>query len=258
MSNVDFTAMLGSWPQTYDRQLEFFQRMKTLLQRVNTFVLDNTGNSVVIEQASEPVQLDWETAWTTQTGLSLPIPASAQLFWWDTATDRLGGVYGTVEGNPTVYRREHQYPHGSTIVTKTDYKTNAVTLTYAIGTNFSDHPSVSFSLPVAADIIMEYSLFVQLNSGSGQWGADFYINGIKAGTQYLGIATNQGIVNAMTSGILRAHFVLSDAPPGNYTIQSAFGVTASPASPPTLKIGGILGIPDQFGVRSLIVRGVVK
>jgi hypothetical protein len=105
---------------------------------------------------------------------------------------------------------------------------------------------------------MEYALFVQLNSGSGQWGADFYINGVKAGSQYLGVATNQGIVNSMTSGILRASFVLSDAAPGNYTIQATFGVTASPSSPPTLKIGGIASSSDQFGARSLIVRGIAK
>jgi hypothetical protein len=257
MSDVNFVTDLGIWPNDYPRQLSFINDLKLRLQRANNFIVSNAGLTVTLKQAAEPTQSDWETAWIAQTGLSLPIPPSAQLLWWNTNTDRFGGMYGTVEGNETPYRRDHAYPRGGTVMIKTNYKVDQKSLTYRIGSVLSDHPSVTIDLPVKADLYMEYSLFVSLSSGSGQWGGDFLVNGVKVGTQYYGLAPDQGIVNAMTSCQLRVPFILADAEPGEYTVQAIFGVTATPASPPTLVIGGASGA-GSYGARQLIVRAIAK
>lgn len=251
----DFLASLGSWPYDYNRQVDYFNRLKMLLTQANQYVIDTAGEIVLLSQATEPNQAQWEAAWTAQTGLSLPIPASAQLHWWNTSVNQFGGLYGTIEGSLTVYRRDHLYPRGGTIVMATDYKTDAISLAYSIGTNLTSYPKVTVVLPVVCNLIMEFELYVQLSSGSGQWGADFLVNGLKVGTQYLGLATNLGIQNHSASGLLKIEHTLYNVPAGSYTIQSEFGVTASPASPPTLAIGGLSGA-GSYGARELNVRGI--
>lgn len=252
---TDFLASMGGWPHDYNRQLDFWARLKVLLAQANQYVIDTAGEVVSLAQSTEPSQLQWENAWTTQTGLPLPIPTSAQLHWWNTSVNDFGGLYGTVEGSVTVYRRDHLYPRGGTIVMANDYKTDKITLTYAIGTNLTSYPKVTVDLPVACDLIMQFQLYVALSSGSGQWGADFLLNGVKVGTQYLGMASNMGIQNQSTSGLLFIEHTLYNLPAGEYTVQAEFGVTASPASPPTIIIGGLTGAAN-YGARQLMVRGI--
>lgn len=251
----DFLASMGSWPNDYNRQLDYWNRLKLLLTQTNQYVIDTAGEIVTLSQSTEPTQGQWEAAWTAQTGLPLPIPASAQLHWWNTSVNEFGGLYGTIEGSVTVYRRDHLYPRGGTIVLANDYKTDALSLAYAIGTNLTSYPKVTVVLPVACNLIMQFQLYVNLTSGAGQWGADFLLNGIKVGTQYLGLATNIGIQNQATSGLLFIEHTLYNLPAGTYVVQSEFGITASPASPPTVGIGGLSGAAS-YGARELMVRGI--
>ncbi|APU89119.1 hypothetical protein Rctr85_101 [Virus Rctr85] len=258
MTIVNFVAQMGIWPNDYARQLEFFNRLKSLLQTANNFVIDNAGLVVLLEQATEPTQTQWETAWTTQTGLSLPIPPSAQLHWWNSSADVFGGLYGTVEGNTAVYRRDHIHPRGAVVAVDQAYKVDALSgWTQSIGTRLSDLPSLEIEIPTICDVELSFGLYVHLASGSGTWGVDFLWNGVKVGTQYLGIAVNQGIHGASAAGFLFARHVLSDVQPGTYEVQALFGVTASPASPPSLTIGGPSGA-SAYGARQLTVKAYAK
>lgn len=251
-----FVTQMGQWPDDYARQLEFWNRLKTLLQQANSFVIDNAGLVVLLEQATEPTQAEWEDAWELQTGLDLPIPPSAQLHWWNTNEDDFGGLYGTVEGNVTVYRRDNLYPRGASILMETAYKTDLLSsVQYAIGTNLADHPNVTIEVPVPVNLTLEYLLYANLSAGSGFWGADFLVDGIKVGTQYLGVATNWGICNESASNLVHAEHTIYNVAPGEYLIQALFGVCGSPASPPTVQIGGISGA-TAFGARVLTVRGI--
>lgn len=259
MSNAnDFVDGLGLWPSDYSRQLEWVNRFKLKLQQANDFIVDSIGLVVTLYQATEPTQLEWETAWTAQTGLPTPIPATADLLWFNTSENAFGGIYGTVIGSTIVYARTNRYPRGGAIYVNSGYKTDRINpLTHNIGAQLSNYPALTFTLPVVSDIVMEFSLYVKLNSGTGQWGADFLINGVKAGTQYMGIPTNQGIFNGHTHGQIAAKFTLSNAPAGTYTIQSIFGVTNNPVSPPNLIIGGVSGA-DSYGARVLLVKAYAK
>jgi hypothetical protein len=87
-----------------------------------------------------------------------------------------------------------------------------------------------------------------LSASSGTWGADFLINGVKAGTLYYSLASNRGIVERTTSGLIIAQLVTPTFPPGTYTIQAIFGRTN--ATTPTISLAN--------NIRALIVKGIAQ
>jgi hypothetical protein len=250
---TDFLAELGGYPTNHAAQVDFFNRLKVLLQSVNTKITDSAAAFVTLKQATEPTQLEWETAWVAQTGKALPILPNATLYWINATTNTFGGTYGVLVGSSTVIRKESAFQSGSTFYVGSSFNTDYVSaFTGNIGTSLTSFPTLTFTAPVTSNLLLDFSLYVNLASGSGNWGIDFLLNGVKVGTQYLGAALNQGIVNSNRAGHLQAMFVATNVPPGTHTVQALFGVTGSPGSPPTLQFGGL----TNFGARTLLVRGV--
>lgn len=94
MSNILYTTQ---WSTNQQQQKEYIRRFEMLL---NQFEARKTP--IVFRSKSPPVQADWDTAWVTQSGLSLPIPPGTKLVWYDLTKqmmftytvpfDQLGGL----------------------------------------------------------------------------------------------------------------------------------------------------------------------
>lgn len=248
---------IGQWPADPLEQQLLINQLKLALTSHTDSLYALANYTVIIEQSTEPVQVDWETEWAAQTNRALPILPSATLLWINTNIDDVGGIYGTTPlDTTTVIRRESRYPVGGT-KNHSAYLSAAVSsVNTAINVNNSNHPSVTFTQYVVADMILTYELYVHLVSGTGTWGADFLINGEKAGTKYQGINTAAGIINNAASGLLKVSLYLPNMPIGEYTVQAIMGVTGAPASAPVLSYGGIGSGASQYGVRTLSVRAI--
>lgn len=249
---------LPTWNNDPADQILWIQQLKTMLQAQTDKILEKQHDVILLSQTTEPSQVQWETAYTAQTGKSLPIPPYASLVWWDSNNNIIGGYFGTVFGSTTIYRREHKYPRKGTIYYGQSYLGNTVTTTAAINTSNTNHPSLSFSLPISCDLHLRYVLSVRITAGSGQYGGDFLFNGEKIGSTLLGVAPSLGITNygADHNYIVEAFIPAANVQAGNNVIQAIFGVTGLPASPPTLQYGGTTGAASNWGIRVLTVKGV--
>lgn len=239
--NIDFMAKLPPWPgQDPAGQVFWINRLKELLTNLDDRIETALVSTVILEQAAQPVQGDWETAYTTQTGLALPIPANAVLQWWDTTNDRFGGIYGTLAGGDgTVYARDNRYSPGQVVAFDAAYMNDSVSVTTGISAIVSTQPMVTLELVVPARIRMAYSLMTDLTASSGNWGIDFTLNGTKVGGEYYSIAANRGLTERNNDGVLRAEAETPVLAAGTYEIQALFGVTSGT---PTVGIGGNNGI----------------
>lgn len=248
--NVDFFAKLPPWPQDPAMQVFWVNQLKELLTNLDDEVETAIVSTVILEQATQPVQGDWGTAYTTQTGLALPIPANAVLQWWDTTNDRFGGIYGTlVGGDGTVYARDNRYSTGQVVAVASAYKNDAVNVTTGISAIVSTQPSVELIFPAPARIRMVYSLMTDLTASAGSWGADFALNGVKVGGQYYSVASNRGLAERNNDGVVRVEALTDVLAAGTYTIQALFGVTSGT---PTVAIGG------NSGVRLLFAEAIAE
>jgi hypothetical protein len=255
---TDTFLEMMSFPPEYNDQVLFFEQLKVLLQNKTDEFQSNAMRTAQVSQTTEPNQAQWEAAWlAAATGNTLPIPPSAQLIWWNPATNFVGGIYGTTPLSTTVVKREARYPRTGTNTYVVAQLTAQVTSTAQIGALNSNHPSVTFTLPVLSDLQITYSLYVKLSVGTGTWGADCLLDGVKIGTVLNGVASNAGVINSDSSGQIVMDVRVPNVEPGVHTVQAIFGVTGSPVSPPTLIYGGVSG-PTPYGVRVLRVRGFTK
>lgn len=233
----------------------FFDQFKVVMKNITANLYANRNLTVILRQATEPNQAAWESAWTTQTGLAVPILPSATLIWFDNINNYVGGVYGTTHlTDGIVYSREARYPRSGHSYIKSVELTAAVSSNSAMGLNLTNHPSQSFYLPLLSDILLEYILTVGSLTGSGLYGGDFLFDGVKVGTQYLGMPATMGIQNypsAPQQVYIAAR--IPDVLPGNHTVQAMLGVTGAPATAPTIAYGGTT--TSGFGVRVMTIRG---
>lgn len=249
--SIDFFTRLGPFPGDLSSQVMYFDQLKVLLTELDTAVVNAIVDVVILEQNTLPTQGEWETAYTTQTSKSLPIPASAQLYWWNTTLGQFGGFFGTVRSSDTaVYGRNNIYAPGNAIVAAAAQKSTSVSVTYDLGEMLADHPAATVTLVVKTKLYLSYQLTTTLSSGSGSWGADFLIDGVKAGTLYYSVPSDRGIMDIVATGIVQAWLETPTLDPGTYVIQAIFGRTNGTS--PTVAIGGA-----TEGVRLLMVRGVV-
>lgn len=89
----------SQWPVSYVEQALFVQKMEAELNR-----LEAAQQSVVLEQATRPIQKEWEQAYVQQTGRNLPITPGSKLIWWDWRTNRARlhtTAYDLVNGTET-------------------------------------------------------------------------------------------------------------------------------------------------------------
>jgi hypothetical protein len=256
------TSFLEGLPQfdpTGVNAMLWAELLKVKLTNMNLEVFLQTTYTSIVEQSTEPLQAQWEAQWVTD-GHTLPIPPTSILLWWNTSTSYIGGVYGTTPLSAgVVVKRESEHANGGVSYRNIiSTPTAAVSSTASIGVNNSNHPSLTFDLPVLSDLLLVYQLHVVLSSGTGTWGADFLLDGVKVGTAYNSLPSNVGIINASATGNYRCHAFVPNVAAGSHTIQVIFGVTGSPASPPTLAYGGIGAGAGQYGLRQLIVEGIAK
>lgn len=251
---TSFLNNLGNWPNDCNNQRAYLQNLETNLQNLELYLTENTAQVVLLSQTTEPTQEQWEDAYTDQTGNALPIPATTQLLWFNTAQDTFGGVFGTIPGSVTVYRREHLYPKNSIVHYSMSALATSVTgVTSSLYENFSNLPSITFTNYVPCRVVMEFSITTQITAGTGTWGVDFLFDGIKVGSQYHSILANSGLQNLDYSGNLTTAIMLNDILPGTHLVRPMWGVTNSPASPPTLAIGG-----GTRGARILTVKAIAQ
>lgn len=244
---IDFFSQLPPWPSDpFDQQI-LWNRLKALLTTQDTAINNALVITITLSQATLPTQGEWETAWTGE-GYSLPIPPSARLLWYDTANGRFGGVFGTLDNDTTVYARGSANSPGSTSIMENSYTTfDSHVINYNLGTNSGSHPSVNITSNNPIKLYLTYSLFTELASGSGSWGADFLINSTRVGVAYYGLASTRALIERTNTGQIIAMAETPILDPGDYIIQGLAGRTN--ATTPTLNV---------LGVRALSVRGVVQ
>lgn len=247
-------SQLGQWPRQPIDQQRFIERMKTLLEQAVDYFDDEAAKVITLSQAYEPVQAQWEAAWTVQTGQILPILPNARLLWWKTDSDEFGGEYGTVIGDATVYRRENLYPLGSTVLMQTDFAPlTETTMDWQIGdpTHYTDLPAFTAILPVQCDLEVMLRMEATLASGSGDWGVDFMMDGVKIGTQDLSIPATYGFSGINGTGEFALRYPIAGVAAGSHTFQMLAGYVGAPGTPPTFTISVGDGAFPQMYVRAI-------
>lgn len=224
MPNFDFTS-LGQWPDDCLRQQLF---MLNLQSKLNSLVASAGANgvyTVLLSQTGEPTQGQWETAYTSQTGKSLPIIPSAQLIWFNPTTNEIAGVYGTFTGSTTVYKRSMRYGSGIIHAQASAYDNTARSSNRTLAENYSLLPSISLTTYVTTMLKLEFS--VSITSGGANAGIDFLVNLTKIGTQYQSIAPYDGIISGLAVGRYTLKYIIPSLNAGTYTLRPMFGVVGS-------------------------------
>ncbi len=249
---IDEFLQLPVFPNNYIDQIIFFEMLKTAAQNATNFALANNSGVAQVSSASEPNQAQWEAAWVAK-GYALPIPPSAILIWWNSTSNIVGGQYGTTPTSAgTVYSRDTRNPRGGTNFYDVVELSAAVASTVSIGVANTNHPSLTFTLEVLSDLILTYALSVDITVGTGEFGGDFLLDGIKVGTNLHALPANIGISNAAFGGPLYVEARVPNVAPGSHTVQAIMGVIKSPITPPTLAYGGL----TAYGIRTLTIRAI--
>ena len=249
MSNLNFD--LGVYPNDPASQIVYFNQIKQLLINLDTQVNALTSDVVELAQSTEPTQGEWETAWTVQTGKSLPISKNASLYWWSTVTDTLGGCYGMLLDSATVLRKDSKYSRGGIGYFGSSYTSDLVQSSSPIGAQNSPHPSLTFELNQVMDLELTYQLYFIKVGGvaANKVGADFLLDNVKVGSDIYSIATDDGVVSSTDSGLLLATAVVTGVSAGAHTVQAIYGY-----------VGGVAQQSDHggdYGIRLLVVKGYI-
>lgn len=251
----DFQA-LGQWPHQAISQQAFIERLKTALEQAVEYFDEQSPKVVTLEQPFAPVQAEWESGWILQSGLDLPILPSARLLWWKSDTAEFGGEYGTIEGDATVYRRENLYPAGSVIAIESDVAPLvSTTMDWQIGDalHYTDLPVVTFTLPVACDLEVIVSMQADLASGTGEWGVDLLVDGVKQGSADFAISSIYGLRGVTDTGEINMHYPINNVAAGDHTIRLLAGYTGTPSTPPTFTIA-----PNNSAFPLLVVKAYAQ
>lgn len=248
ITDYDFSE-LGLWPNDCFDQQVYIETLQNKLNEVSEFVTENSSQVVMLSQASEPTQGQWETAWVLQTGGSLPIPSTAVLIWYDSANAVIGGQYGTMPGFVTVSRRIGESVKGTVVYLNTQHDAVARSSTRSLFDNPTILPSISFTTYVLCSVIFE--LEFTCTAGATNAGADFLFDNVKLGTQYYGIQPNGGIIEAFPAARQLVNFTLTDVLPGAHVAKPLLGVAGAPATPVAVGWGGV-GNVLSFTVRVVV------
>lgn len=231
---MSFQTQLPAWPTDTSLQYAWIERIKTLLAELEQSVADAEPLSVTLEQGTEPTQAEWEAAWLAAS-YTLPIPPTATLYWYNTATSVFGGAYGTIKNNSTIYLRDSRYSANSVYDFQSYVETDNFTANYLIGANLVNHPSFTLNLPIKSRLELMFSVTTQTTSAL-VYGFDFLLNGAKIGTTYYNLAADQGFGSFTPRGNCTGIVVTPDIDPGAYTLQAIFGALNSAGSPTSLTI----------------------
>jgi len=248
IQTFDFLS-LGAWPSDCFDQEVFIENLQTKLNELREFVDLNASYVILLSQTTEPTQGQWETAWIVQTGLPLPIPASAVLLWYDTTTSTFGGNYGTVTGFSTVYKRVPEYIKGTfTYINQINDAASHSSLR-SLYDNGAALPSITFTTYVPTTVIMEFGF--TCSAGATNAGSDFMLDNVKLGTQYSSVLPNGGILENFAAPRQFMSFILPAVPAGAHVARPLLGVVGAPATPSTVTWGG-LGATTSFSLRAVV------
>lgn len=244
---IDFFSRLPNWRNNSADDESFIQQLKVLLNQMDASVNASIVDVVLLEQASLPSQADWETAYTSQTGKSLPIPPIARLQWWDTTNSRFGGEFGTVLNDTTVYPRITRNSPGSIHIAETAQiaSTTSISPIEDLDYSASYNPTLDVTISVPCYLELMYLLSYILSSGSGSVGIDFAINGVRVGPLYYNLPVDRGVYELTDTGQICAVVRTPTLQPGTYSILPLFGNTNG-----TSPTGAI-----SPGSQTLIVKG---
>lgn len=244
---ISLADLIGQWPTTHLDQQTFITNLVTLLNNRLLDIESGESKVIIVSQAFEPSQAQWEAQWLVQANRPLPIPPSAVLFWWNTAQNRLGGVFGTAAGETTVARREHEAPIGSTLFMYQDSRNDSFSISSGLAVNAAKMPSRTFTSRQKFDLILEFLCSV---NGTVEYGVDFQVNGVKIGTTEFAVPPDFGLINTNVAGVLYCKHIMRDLAPGTYKVEVLLGLVGTAT-------GTISGGGTTYGHRSLFTRGIV-
>lgn len=240
---------LGDWPTDEAKQVVWMGQFMQNLRQFELYTKDRASYVIHLEQASEPTQNEWELAWITQTGEPMPISKGALFYWWDSVTDSLGGSYGVLLDDTVIRRRDAKYARGGVVVKEDTVTTAAVTgATHLINNNLSSHPALTFSNNQVADIEFEGIVPVTYNSGTGNVGMDFLLDGVRVGTTLFSLSDSQAIFSLPGSGVLMGIVTVPNVPAGDHTVQMVVGSLENDPTPANV----------DYGIQTLSVKGYIR
>jgi len=250
------SSRMGPWPSDIIDQREFIARLEEWMNDLYTYVNEHAADVVTIEDTSEPNQAAWESAYTTQTGKSLPIPPNAILIWYDTTNLRLGGLYGTTASDSTVINRGPRNAPGQIIYLGYDNDATSQTIATKVGESFVGMPSLTFTLPVKCRLEIYASAYITIASGSGPFGIEIYLDGVKVGTEYFGIPEDLALFQSSVAEFLNGRVMIEDVDVGPHTVEMSIGFSGAQSTPVQVTVGGNSSAGN--GYISLVVKGVVQ
>jgi hypothetical protein len=168
----------------------------------------------------------------------MPMAHGASFIWWNSTLDELGGMYAILKDDTIVRRRDPKYVRGG-IVSRESTVTTAIVagVAYLIGTNLSNHPSLTFTCNQDIDLELEGIAPITYNSGVADVGMDFLIDGVKAGTTVLSLADDQATFTLPGTGVLHGILTVPGISAGTHTVQMEIGSLASVTTPANIDIG---------------------
>ncbi|KKK71053.1 hypothetical protein LCGC14_2917810 [marine sediment metagenome] len=246
---------MGPWPTDPAKQVLFMGQLTNRLVQMDTYLRGKTADIILLEQAGEPTQEEWEIAWLTQADKPLPISKGAVFYWWDTVSNSLAGCYGILLDAIDVIRKDPKYVRSGIVIKDETSLSTAVSTSDPIGTVLENHPLIAFTNNQIIQLELVYELWVQLDSGTGLWGADFLLDGVKQGTAIHSVSADQGIFSTAVSGLVRAFMTVANVEPGTHIVQAMLGIVGTDGNPPTIEYGGIENVAGNYGLRTLSVKG---
>lgn len=101
---------LGAYPPTAPEQQTWFTEWSAIIGELQTEINANVNQVVYLSQATLPSQGEWEAAYISQVGGTLPIPPSVTCLWYDTTISAINGSYGTtpVSGGTVLTRAKQE------------------------------------------------------------------------------------------------------------------------------------------------------
>ena len=237
---------LGTFPTDSSKQALYMNQLLQNLKQFEVYVDAKTADMILLQQPSEPTQSEWEIAWLAQTGKSMPLSKGAVFTWWDTVNNCLGGCYGILLDDTVVRRKDPKYVRSGIVFKEnTVVQAPVAAAAYLIGTNLVNHPVVTFTANQKVELEIEGVVPVTYNSGTGDIGMDFLLDGVKVGTTLFTLSDAQAIFNIPGSGVLSGTIVVPDVSAGAHTLQMIVGSLDNDATPANV----------DYASQTLLVKG---
>ena len=218
---IDFLSSVQEWPEDYNDQIVAFDALKEALNNYHNSLIHKGSVTLVLKQTTEPTQGQWETEWTNSTSYSTPIAHGTKLIWYDTDVSAIMGFFTVVEGSTDVVK-VNDVSLGSVHAMETAALQDSTAVAVNLQNSTASMPSVNLTTTKNCDLYISLDCEVAY-SGSGDYGADFIMNGVKQGNVVYGVSSNESPAETATGGIYHFEMIIQDVESGTYSIQSLMG-----------------------------------